>query len=274
MAAKYEVEKFNGQSSNFSLWRVKMRAMLVQQGLYKALERKSKLPDKYSEDEKEELDMKALSAIQLSLADDVLREVEEETMAAGIWLKLESIYMTKSLTNRLYLKQRLYTFRMREGTPVKDHLDELNKIIMDLKNIDVKIDDEDQALIVLCSLPTSYEHFVTTLLYGKDTISMEDVKSSLHSRELRKRVSGEGEDHAEGLFVRGRTTERTVDKRNESRGRSRSKSKNKRKGNCRYCRTPGHYKFECPKLKQKEQKGKNKDKDVAGIVEEIGRAHV
>ena len=39
---------------------------------------------------------------------------------------------------------------MKEGTLIKDHLDELNKILMDLKNINVRIDKEDQDLILLC----------------------------------------------------------------------------------------------------------------------------
>ena len=54
-----------------------------------------------SEDEKEELEMKAHSAIQLCLADEVLREVADEDTAVGLWLKLESLYMTKALTNKL-----------------------------------------------------------------------------------------------------------------------------------------------------------------------------
>ena len=110
---------------------------------------------------------------------------------------------------------------MKEGTPIKDHLDELNRIIMDLKNIEVVIDDEDQILIVLCSLPASYEHFVTTMLYGRDTISMEDVKSSLYSKELRKKVSGESSVHDDqALVVRGKTGGRDLG----SRGISSSKT--------------------------------------------------
>ena len=57
--------------------------------------------------------MKAHSATQLCLDDEVLREVADKDTAAGLWLKLESLYMTNSLTNKLYLKLRLFTIRMK-----------------------------------------------------------------------------------------------------------------------------------------------------------------
>ena len=76
----------------------------------------------------------------MSLFDEVLREVTDEDTAAGLWKRLENIYMKKSLTNRLYLKQRLYTLKMKEGTLIAKHLDEFNKIILDLKNMDIKLE--------------------------------------------------------------------------------------------------------------------------------------
>lgn len=36
---------------------------------------------------------------------------------------------------------------MKEGMPLKDHLDELNYILMELRDIDVKIDYEDVVMI-------------------------------------------------------------------------------------------------------------------------------
>ena len=51
--------------------------------------------------------------------------------------------MMQSLMNWLYLKKQLYTLQMQEDKPIKEHLDDFNKIVLDLKNIDVKIDDED-----------------------------------------------------------------------------------------------------------------------------------
>ena len=76
--------------------------------------------------------------------------------------------------------------------------------MLDLQHVDIKLEDEDRALILLCSLPPSFDHFVDTMLYGIDKISLEDVKASLNSRELKKQVSeGQKEDQVEGLIVRG-----------------------------------------------------------------------
>ncbi|GJR98627.1 retrovirus-related pol polyprotein from transposon TNT 1-94 [Tanacetum coccineum] len=91
-----------------------------------------------------------------------------------------------TLTNHceLRLKDRLYTFRMKPGTSVQDHLDEFNNILIDLENLDVDIDDEDKAVLLVISLPASYKHFKEIMLYGnRETLSFDDVKSALLSKQ-------------------------------------------------------------------------------------------
>lgn len=57
---------------------------------------------------------KAHSAIVVNFGGKVLGQVSKEKTAAGVWTKLKGLYMTKSLVNRLYLKQALYAFKMSE----------------------------------------------------------------------------------------------------------------------------------------------------------------
>ena len=78
--------------------------LFIQQGLQIALDDKRKRPLTMTDDEWEELDAKALSTICLCLTDDVLFNIVEEKSTTSLWSKLESLYMTKSLTNIIYLK--------------------------------------------------------------------------------------------------------------------------------------------------------------------------
>ena len=231
MAAKCDLDKFDGRN-DFNLWRIRMRAVLVQQGLEKTLKGRDALPATLKDEEKDEKLEKAHGQIVLSLSNEVLREVAEETTPDGLWNKLEARYMTKSLTNRLYMKKKIYTLRMHEGTSIKDHIDEFNKVVLDLSNLDVKIDDEDQAVLLLCTLPSSYENFVDTIMFGKKTISMEDVKAALNSKELKKGIDRRSSSSGEGFYARGRQQQKGGSYR---RGKSRSKSRPRNYG-CFYCK--------------------------------------
>jgi len=247
MAAKFDIEKFDGRN-DFNLWRVRMKALLVQQGLSKALKGKDALPESLTEDEKENILEKVHSAIHLCLNNEVLHEVVEEDIVANLWLKLESLYMTKSLTNRLYLKKRLATLHMHEGMSIKDHLDIFNRVIINLRNIDVKIEDKDQAIALLCSLRPSYEHFVDTMMYGRETLSVEDVKAALNSKELKKMVfEGVAESSGEGLVVRGRSKSQTK----------------KKKLKFFECHKEGHFRKNCHELKNKGKEKVSNDGNAA-----------
>ncbi|GKC43508.1 putative reverse transcriptase domain-containing protein, partial [Tanacetum coccineum] len=91
---------------------------------------------------------------------------------------------------------------MKEAYSMKlgDHIDEFNKLIFDLANIDIEIEDEDWALMILMSLTSSYENFVGTLLYGRESLTIENVLTTLNSKELKKRTEGIKEENGDGSF--------------------------------------------------------------------------
>ncbi|KAM1684607.1 hypothetical protein ACFXTN_032657 [Malus domestica] len=227
--AKFEVEKFDG-TNNFGMWQCEVKDVLAQQDLLAALGEK---PEAMSKPELEKLNLWACSSIRLCLTKTQKYFVMRETLASVLWQKLEDKYMTKSAENRLHLKKKLYRFQYKEDEDIKD---------------------EDKPLILLNSWPDSYEHFVTTIMHGKETVKFEDVSNALMNYEMRHREKNHYST-SEALFVRGRSSERrssTSRKKSHSRPRGNSKGrKTLEMDECAFCHNKGHWKKDCPKLKTK-----------------------
>lgn len=61
---------------------------------------------------------------------------------------------------------------------------------------------EDAALLLLILLPSSYENFVQPFIVNENSISLEEVRSAFHAREMRQKgTSTSTEDHAWELMV-------------------------------------------------------------------------
>ena len=79
--------------------------------------------------------------------------------------------------------------QMHEGESIYKHIDNFNQIVLSLKNIDVAVDDEDQVVLLLNSLSRAYENFVDTIIFGRNSLSMEEVKTTLQSWKLKRRIT-------------------------------------------------------------------------------------
>ena len=124
----------------------------------------------------------------------------DKTSLKKIWDKLEEQFMSKTLTRKMYLKQKLYELKMQEGSDLAEHINVFNQLIADLGKVEVKIDEEDRAIILLCSLPGSYEHLVTTLTYGKEDVKVDEIVTTLLGHEQRRK-NNLSEDTSVGAFV-------------------------------------------------------------------------
>jgi len=90
------------------------------------------------------------------------------------------------------------------GKSLEDHLDDFNKIILDLENIEITLEDENQALLLLRSLPNEFDSLSDTLIYGRDTLSLEEVQATLFTKDLRRKSKRKGDLDAGGLFTKER----------------------------------------------------------------------
>lgn len=85
-------------STDFSIWQVKIRTLLLQQGVAEALDGEQDLTKDITEKKKENNFFQIPQCNHLKTAQHILK-------------KLESVYMSKSL-HRLYIKQKLYSFKI------------------------------------------------------------------------------------------------------------------------------------------------------------------
>ena len=69
-----------------------------------------------------------------------------------------------------------------------------------LENLDVKIDEEAQAIFLLNSLPKQYDQLRDTLKYGKEPLSREEVMGAAYSKELDLKGNGK---HIKQNMVKG-----------------------------------------------------------------------
>ena len=95
--------------------------------------------------------------------------------------------MTKSLTKRIYLKIQLYSLWMKEGTKIADHLNVFNTLIFQLLDMEVKFQEEDKDITLLCSLPEPWDHFVTSIsLSTTESLEFDSVVGALLSEEVQR----------------------------------------------------------------------------------------
>ena len=134
-----------------------MNIILIQNRLKKALFGREKNPQNMKEETWQELDEKTLTGISfawrakcwMSFLQRIQHPCCGSDFSTTIWRSRWRIGWFWSEKLPLFL---LY---MHEGAPIKYPIAKFSSIINDLDKMDVKIKDEDQALLLLCSLASS-----------------------------------------------------------------------------------------------------------------------
>lgn len=170
----------------------------------------------------------------MALAPEVKYSVLTENTLKSLWDKLEGIYASKLLINRLCLKMDLYSLKIEEGMSFHNHLNEFNRLVSQLLAISVgELKNEEKALILLSSLPKSYGPIVQTVLVGRSTLKLDDVTTLL--RENKRFIRAENSSPRESILaVEGFDRRKTQKKIDGSKGRSKSRDRDYSDIECYY----------------------------------------
>lgn len=192
--------------------------------------------------------------IRQFVEDNVYNHISGITHARTLWEKLEELYASKTGNNKLFYLTKLMQVKYQEGTTVADHLNEIQGIVDQLSGMGIKFDDEVLALMVLASLPESWETLKVSISNSapNGVVNMTTVKSGILNEEMRRRSQGVSTSTSEVLATatRGRSQNRSQSNRDKSRGKS-NKFANVE---CHHCKKKGHIKKLCWQLKKEKKK--------------------
>ena len=257
---------------NYAIWKSRMEDLLFVKDLHEPIEGDAVKPEKMSDKEWIQLHRKCVGTIRQWIDQSVFHHVAKETKADVMWRKLESIYEQPTPQNKANLMKRLVNLKYKEGRSIAEHTSEFQGLVNQLTTMNISLDDELQALLLLSSLPDSWETLVVSVNNsapnGKLTVEM--VKDRMQNEEARRKNAGMSSSETETLVTekherRGRSQSRSSGN-NNYRGRSKSQRKNVK---CYHCNKIGHIKRECRiwKREQAMERGESqKNEQVSNTV--------
>ena len=89
-----------------------------------------------------------------------------------------------------------------EGGNLQDHSSIFQNCVANILKVDVKYEDDDKALLLLRSLPPSFKHFKTTIMFGKEILKLDEVMEAIQSNVKMDEITEGFQAH--GLYAKGK----------------------------------------------------------------------
>lgn len=218
--------------SNYATWRVQCKMALTKEGLWGIVSGNEAAPAATAEPKVIEAynsrKDKALATVVLAVHPSLLYLFGDPTDPVVVWKKLEDQFQKKSWANRLHLRRKLHSMKLKENESVQDHVKVMLEIFNELSVVGDAITDDDKVVYLLASLPESFDTLVTALESNVDVPQMDTVIERLiHEERKLKDRQGSSEPRNSGALA--------------------ARHKNKPRGpQCYGCKKFGHIQRNCP----------------------------
>lgn len=123
-----------------------------------------------------------------------LKHVRNCSTSRETLLKLESVYGSKGPARKATLLEQLLSKKMREGKSVREHLSTFMETVYKLKQMQIEKNRDLLAIMILHSLPSSYENFCCAIKSRDNLLEinglMEKIIEESYARDHRSSDKG------------------------------------------------------------------------------------
>uniref|UniRef100_A0A0N5BJE0 Retrovirus-related Pol polyprotein from transposon TNT 1-94 n=1 Tax=Strongyloides papillosus TaxID=174720 RepID=A0A0N5BJE0_STREA len=205
--------------SNYRIWKEDLETLLDMHEIKLENLKEKNSPDKSI----------ILRAVKQTLSSDLRNQYIDYDDISVLLDDIEQQFSNTTLYSLISLKKQLYKLEM-DGDSINEHIAKMRMLVMRLKSMSVVIDDKEQAHILLASLPSKYDSFISTL-------SMEPTIN-----EVIKLLKAQDE-------LKGRNEINTNDNLTFLTKINHKKKFNNVQRKCYNCGGTGHYANACPSPK-------------------------
>lgn len=243
MGAVYQIDKLD--SSNFESWKTHMKSVLVQSDHWKIVNGTT-TKTAANEANFADLDQKALASITLNVKASQLVHIKNCKTSNEAWLKLEKLYEHKGPARKVSLFKKLLHTKASETHSIKEHVETFMDVVEKLQELKITIQEEVITIILLCSLPSSFENFVVAIESRDELPKLDSLYTKILEEDQRrgnKELQGNGENNENAFYTSYK-----------------KRISDKVKIKCYSCGKHGHKSFQC-----KNKKNPNYRKIRAGF---------
>ena len=211
------------KGSNYPTWKLQCCMVLMRERLWTIINGTEEAPEDADQLVKfNTCKDRALAIIVLSVEPLLLYLLGDPNYPVAVWNKLSSQFQKNMWANKLQLRRRLYTLTLKEDGSVQEHIKKLSEIFKELAIIGSPVEEEEQVVHLLASLPDSYSVLVTALEANAEVTKMEIVtKRLLHEARKQK----DKDQHSHGGPTKALVSGKVL--------------------KCFHCKKPGHIKRNC-----------------------------
>ena len=187
---------------NYATWKVQCKMALIRDGVWNIVNGTEIVPDSRTEMglHAKYLSRKdrALARIVLTLERPLLYLIGDPDDLWVVWKKLADQFQKKTWANKVALRRRLYSLKLKEGDSVHNHIKLMTETFDELSVIGDSLYEEDREVHLLASLPESYDMLVTALEASQDVPKWALVTERLlyEENKMREKQTGGAESKA------------------------------------------------------------------------------